>query len=445
MECNRDEADRCLELAKRFEREGNLPRALKFAQKSLSLFHSEETSTFICKIELRISSSSSSSSSSAASSTTATAPKQDRARNKGKQEGEKVSSQQQQQSEPSYTPEQKAAVDLILKNKRDFYAVLGIKADADEAEIKKAYRKLALKMHPDKNSAPHAEEAFKVLSTAYATLSDSKTRRHYDLHGCSDTPFSSSASNRTRRRRGPRDPFSSSFSFGDGAYATFDDMTAEEIFNMFFGNDVQRQRQHQSTDNVFRQTNFYYDSNSHRAYAFPSRRTGQRMGRGPPEADSFFSSFAFFQMLPLLFLIIISIFSASWFSDPPEYNLFRLQVPFNLYPSFFLFSLDEVFTFLFTLSRFFKRLSSQKHPQKTGAYVQERQTKNLNVTYFVKSDFLSDIPPSEKKESRQRVEVRSFFLTALSYLCWFLSFVHSFKAHFLFFFRSKTNACSERS
>ncbi|KAL6064914.1 Chaperone protein dnaJ [Balamuthia mandrillaris] len=366
MECNRDEADRCLELAKRFEREGNLPRALKFAQKSLSLFHSEETSTFICKIELRISSSSSSSSSSAASSTTATAPKQDRARNKGKQEGEKVSSQQQQQSEPSYTPEQKAAVDLILKNKRDFYAVLGIKADADEAEIKKAYRKLALKMHPDKNSAPHAEEAFKVLSTAYATLSDSKTRRHYDLHGCSDTPFSSSASNRTRRRRGPRDPFSSSFSFGDGAYATFDDMTAEEIFNMFFGNDVQRQRQHQSTDNVFRQTNFYYDSNSHRAYAFPSRRTGQRMGRGPPEADSFFSSFAFFQMLPLLFLIIISIFSASWFSDPPEYNLFRLQ--------------------------------------KTGAYVQERQTKNLNVTYFVKSDFLSDIPPSEKKESRQRVE-----------------------------------------
>lgn len=61
-----------------------------------------------------------------------------------------------------YTPEQKSAVDKVRKCKPTaYYEILSIKAEASEAEIKKAYRKLALVMHPDKNGAPGADEAFK--------------------------------------------------------------------------------------------------------------------------------------------------------------------------------------------------------------------------------------------------------------------------------------------
>ncbi|EED94489.1 predicted protein, partial [Thalassiosira pseudonana CCMP1335] len=66
------------------------------------------------------------------------------------------------------------------------YRVLGIEASADEAAIKKAYRKLALKLHPDKNSAPHSDEAFKAVGLAYATLSDSQKRAIYDRYGDED-------------------------------------------------------------------------------------------------------------------------------------------------------------------------------------------------------------------------------------------------------------------
>jgi len=63
----------------------------------------------------------------------------------------------------------------------DYYKILGVKEDAGPAEIKKAYRKLALKYHPDKNPGDKkAEEKFKSVSEAYYTLGDDKRRREYD-------------------------------------------------------------------------------------------------------------------------------------------------------------------------------------------------------------------------------------------------------------------------
>ena len=55
-------------------------------------------------------------------------------------------------------------------NKRDYYEILGVSRDATKQEIKKAYRKLALKYHPDKNPSKEAEEKFKEISEAYAVL-----------------------------------------------------------------------------------------------------------------------------------------------------------------------------------------------------------------------------------------------------------------------------------
>jgi len=66
---------------------------------------------------------------------------------------------------------------------KDFYKILGISRTATDDEIKKAYRKLALKYHPDKNKAPNAEEQFKLVAEAYEVLSDKKKREIYDQYG----------------------------------------------------------------------------------------------------------------------------------------------------------------------------------------------------------------------------------------------------------------------
>ncbi len=71
-----------------------------------------------------------------------------------------------------------------MSQKRDYYEVLGVSKNADEAEIKKAYRKLALKYHPDKNpDDASAEEKFKEAAEAYEVLSNSDKRAKYDRFG----------------------------------------------------------------------------------------------------------------------------------------------------------------------------------------------------------------------------------------------------------------------
>ena len=66
---------------------------------------------------------------------------------------------------------------------KDFYKVLGLNKSATEDDIKKAYRKMALKYHPDKNKSPGAEEKFKEIAEAYEVLSDPKKKQIYDVHG----------------------------------------------------------------------------------------------------------------------------------------------------------------------------------------------------------------------------------------------------------------------
>lgn len=67
--------------------------------------------------------------------------------------------------------------------KRDYYEILGVAKNASASEIKKAYRKLALKYHPDKNKEPSAAEKFKEISEAYAVLSNDQKRAQYDQYG----------------------------------------------------------------------------------------------------------------------------------------------------------------------------------------------------------------------------------------------------------------------
>ncbi|MEW5887938.1 MAG: molecular chaperone DnaJ [Pseudomonadota bacterium] len=71
-----------------------------------------------------------------------------------------------------------------MAKKRDYYEVLGVNRDASEEDIKKAYRRLAMKYHPDRNpDNPKAEESFKEAKEAYEILSDAQKRAAYDQYG----------------------------------------------------------------------------------------------------------------------------------------------------------------------------------------------------------------------------------------------------------------------
>eukprot|EP00054_Salpingoeca_dolichothecata_P011307 m.62805 g.62805 ORF g.62805 m.62805 type:complete len:332 (-) comp19403_c0_seq1:22-1017(-) len=109
---------------------------------------------------------------------------------------------------------------------KDYYQILGVARDADDAAIKKAYRKLALKWHPDKNSSPSAQAKFQEISEAFAVLSDAEKKKVYDQYGeeglKGGIPGGSGGS-------GP------SFHFSGGPGGGFDQKAAEEIFKQFFG------------------------------------------------------------------------------------------------------------------------------------------------------------------------------------------------------------------
>ena len=71
----------------------------------------------------------------------------------------------------------------MTTSKKDYYDVLGIAREASEEDIKKAFRKLALEYHPDRNKNEGAEDKFKEVNEAYQVLSDAKKRATYDRYG----------------------------------------------------------------------------------------------------------------------------------------------------------------------------------------------------------------------------------------------------------------------
>ena len=110
---------------------------------------------------------------------------------------------------------------------KEYYQVLGLTRDADQKEIKQAYRKLALKFHPDKNSAEDSEERFKEIGEAYEVLSDESKKAAYDLSLVSERSSS------WRPEPGPGN-FSSSSNVGPTFSHTYDPYST---FNRVFATD----------------------------------------------------------------------------------------------------------------------------------------------------------------------------------------------------------------
>lgn len=131
---------------------------------------------------------------------------------------------------------------------QDFYQMLGVSKTANPEELKRAYRKLALQYHPDKNKTKEAEEKFKEINHAYEILSDSQKRQQYDQFGPSafqggqQGPFAGGFGGFRSGQpfgdaQGRQGPFTYTYSTGGGAqgfdFGGFTDPF--EIFEQFFG------------------------------------------------------------------------------------------------------------------------------------------------------------------------------------------------------------------
>ncbi len=113
---------------------------------------------------------------------------------------------------------------MANENKRDYYEVLGIGKDATEADIKKAYRRMAAKYHPDVNHEPNAEARFKEINEANEVLSNPDTRARYDQYGFAGV-----------------DPnFNPNAGAGFGGFGDFGDLG--DLFGSFFGGGASRSR-----------------------------------------------------------------------------------------------------------------------------------------------------------------------------------------------------------
>eukprot|EP00922_Rhytidocystis_sp_ex-Travisia-forbesii_P060709 GHVS01090000.1.p1 GENE.GHVS01090000.1~~GHVS01090000.1.p1 ORF type:complete len:290 (-),score=50.07 GHVS01090000.1:253-1122(-) len=172
-----------------------------------------------------------------------------------------------------YSPEQEQLSKRILST-TSFYDLLGVTKQDPEETIKKAYKKLALQLHPDKNNAPSAEEAFKKVSRAVQCLTDSERKKVYDKYGTEEEPVP------------------------EGHPHEHEVMTPEELFRAFFGVDLagggfQRPRVYRREQRPARTSN----EDQHRLYGL-------------------------IQLIPVLLLFTITFFSNLFPSSPkvPPYS-----------------------------------------------------------------------------------------------------------------------------
>jgi len=233
---NRDEAQRCLEMGRSALKGGDLDKAMRMFEKSDRLFPSDEAKSYI-QVTL----------------------------DRKAKRAEAPPPPEEKPEGPKATPEQIAECARIMKIE-NYYEVLGVGKEATQDEIKKAYRKHALRLHPDKNVAPGASEAFKRLNKAFSCLSDADKRRKYDVTGSDE----------------PHTPTYQSTHF-EG------DEWAEEIFRQFFGG------------------NYGYDGRVYRRGYYPQQQHNQAAARGWPLV----------QLLPFLVLLFLSAANSFTYSDPP--------------------------------------------------------------------------------------------------------------------------------
>nr|XP_046210066.1 dnaJ homolog subfamily B member 12-like [Oncorhynchus gorbuscha] len=267
MESNKDEAERCINISISALSNNQTDKAKRFLEKAQRLFPTDQAKSLLESIEQN-----------------KKPPDEEerpmngdgsgvRQRSHGDEAGDSATD-----SAKPYTSDQLDAVKKI-KSCKDYYEILGVEKDAGEEDLKKSYRKLALKFHPDKNHAPGATEAFKAIGNAYAVLSNTEKRIQYDQYG------EERAHPTRQQHRHQRHDFEA-------------DISPEDLFNMFFGGGFPSRNVH-----VYRNGGMHF---GHQHRAGPERRE---------QRDGGFALFV--QLMPILILIFVSALSQMMVTPPP--------------------------------------------------------------------------------------------------------------------------------
>ncbi|XP_015597025.1 dnaJ homolog subfamily B member 12 [Cephus cinctus] len=324
MDSNKDEAERCMEFADRFIREKKYNDAEKFVRKAQKLYPTKKVEDILTKLAML------------------SKPNQKTEAEPDIKKRQSIS-REGNQGVPAGTDFTKEQIDSVkrIRKCKDYYEILGVNKEAADSDIKKAYKKLALQLHPDKNKAPGAAEAFKAIGNAVAILTDVEKRKQYDLYGSEEERMQSAHSRQAHAH----------YDYTRGYEA---DITAEELFNMFFGGGIPQQ-------------------------SFYMRRAGGRWMRQPDGQTQHAHSqqtngyTAFLQMLPVLLLIVLTMMSSFFISDP-------------------VYSLHS-----------------------NAKYSVQRTTQGMKVQYYVKENFHSEYQGSLR---RLEVSVEEEYVNNLKHACY---------------------------
>ncbi|XP_010491111.1 PREDICTED: chaperone protein dnaJ 49-like [Camelina sativa] len=279
MDGNKDDALKCLKIGKDAIESGDRSRALKFLEKARRLDPSLPIDDLVSDLNNQSDEPADSPGSAANESSKPPSDRPSSLRQRGSSSSSSSSS--------SFTEEQRAIVREI-KSKKDYYEILGLGNTCSVEDLRKAYRKLSLKVHPDKNKAPGSEEAFKSVSKAFQCLSNEDTRRKYDVSGSDEPSYQPTRRAAARRNNG---------------FYYDDEFDADEIFRSFFGGGG---GMNHATTTQFRSFNF-----------------GGGTTRGANQgSDTGFNPRVLLQLLPVVFILLLNFLPSSQpiYSLSPSYN-----------------------------------------------------------------------------------------------------------------------------
>ncbi|KAI9734937.1 MAG: hypothetical protein M1834_002017 [Cirrosporium novae-zelandiae] len=285
-----------------------------------------------------------------------------------------------------YTPEQKLEVIRIRKcSPTAFYEILNVEKTTSDGGIKKAYRKLSLLTHPDKNGHEGADEAFKMVSRAFQVLSDPDKKAKYDQFGGDpDSRFGSGSASASS----PFEGFARSGGAGMRGGPMFDEeISPEELFARFFGGGMGGGFGPFGGGLFDSGPQFVFNMGGGGPAFRVHQFGGNRARRRPREAhqreeeqqrSSGVSAFA--NLLPLLILFLLplisSLFSSS--SSAPSGPSMRFDAP-------------------------------------VPPHTVHRTTPKLNINYYIDPKDVEDLSPRKLNQLDQKAEVH--FVSSLRYEC----------------------------
>ena len=254
----------------------------------------------------------------------------------------------------------------ILKTS-NLYEILCVEKTCDNNDLKRSYRKIATKVHPDRCKDPGATEAFQKVSHAYQILSDEGKRRNYDQFG---------------DERGQTQP---TFQHHQGQYGstrfytTGDDIDAEELFRMFFGN------------NFGPNVHFTFGGSPFDDDIFGNARYRRATRRQPPQSTNEKFKQLFFMLLPILVLLVLSQLTNFLFSSKRPDGL-KIELQKNI-----IFPVDDEklveddFNFVMKSKKYGKQFSVPK------------QWKNEMLRHYKAAEFYSAIPKYADEIYKQKL------------------------------------------